>query len=376
MTLMNRQQQQDQCHVHQHRRPKPQQTPLQQHSLMNRCLMLLKPPLMLVLEAHKQPQQHHKQQPQHHRQHQHPIYLSIFHTQDRRTRRHEQPRMLPELIDARVISILNSMAPENSVDRFYRSLSPCLGKVPDDRAAILTLIAASQGEQDPNPVLEPIEQWRAAQHQIQMPSATNIIHPQIVSTLSSGANPGAETQQSQQMPAPLSMLPPPASRHRYPQMYAPVCFLLPVATPMIMCKCLIQPQCLMPVPLVSNMGKCLIQPQCLMPVPLVSNMCKCLIQPQCLMPVPLVSNMGKCLIQPQCLMPVPLVSNMGKCLIQPQALIPMPLVSNIGKCLMQAPPIANIRYQRLPACLWVIVLVFILLGHSPTICHQGTRHLW
>ncbi|XP_077109359.1 uncharacterized protein LOC143765983 [Ranitomeya variabilis] len=92
-----------------------------------------------------------------------PQYLT--HTlRDRRTRRHEQPRMLPELIDARVLSILNSMTPENSVDRFCRSLSPCLGKVPDGRqervrAAILTLIAASQGEPEPNQVLGPIEQW-------------------------------------------------------------------------------------------------------------------------------------------------------------------------------------------------------------------------
>ncbi|CAJ0958966.1 unnamed protein product [Ranitomeya imitator] len=93
--------------------------------------------------------------------------------------------MLPELTDARVLSILNSMTSENSVDRFCCSLSPCLGKVPDDwqervRAAILTLIAASQGEQDPNPVLGPIEQWRAEQNQRQMPSATNITHAQNV----------------------------------------------------------------------------------------------------------------------------------------------------------------------------------------------------
>ncbi|XP_069601743.1 uncharacterized protein [Ranitomeya imitator] len=126
--------------------------------------------------------------------------------------------MLPELIDARVLSILNSMTPENSVDRFCRSLSPCLSKVPDGRqervrAAVLTLIAANQGEQEPNQVLGPIEQWRPAQHQIQMPSATSIPHAQNVGT-----------QQSQQMPAPSSMLPPPAFRHCYTQMSAPVWF--------------------------------------------------------------------------------------------------------------------------------------------------------
>ncbi|XP_069606596.1 uncharacterized protein [Ranitomeya imitator] len=157
-----------------------------------------------------------------------PQYLS--HTlRDRRTRRHEQPRMLPKFIDSPVVSILNSMTPEISADRFCRSLAPCLAKVPDEwqervRAAILTLIAASQGDQDTYAVLGPIEQWRAAQHQIQMPSATNIPHAQNVGTLSSGANPGTETQQSQQMLAPLPMLPPPASTHRYPQMYAPVWF--------------------------------------------------------------------------------------------------------------------------------------------------------
>ncbi|CAJ0960191.1 unnamed protein product, partial [Ranitomeya imitator] len=259
-----------------------------------------------------------------------PQYLS--HTlRDRRTRRHEQPRMLPELIDARVLSILNSMTPENSVDRFCRSLSPCLGKVPDDRqeqvrAAILTLIAASQGKQDPNPVLGPIEQWRAAQHQIQMPSATNITHPQIKHNNHSKC-----------------LHPHPCFHLLHPDIVIHKCmllfgFLLPVATPKNMYKYLIQPQCLLPVLLVSNMSKCLIQPQCLMSMPLVSNMCKCLIQPQCLMPVPLVSN--------------------------------------IGKCLIQAPPTANIRKQCPPACLWVIVVVFILLRHSPTICHQGTRHLW
>ncbi|XP_077148302.1 uncharacterized protein LOC143809007 [Ranitomeya variabilis] len=132
-----------------------------------------------------------------------PMYLT--HTlRDRRNRRQEQPRMLPELIDARVLSILHSMTPETAVDRFCHSLSPCLGKVPDGRqervrAAILTLIDASQGEQEPNQVLGPIEQWRAAQHQIQMPSATNITNDQNVGT-----------QQTQERPAPSSMLPPPA----------------------------------------------------------------------------------------------------------------------------------------------------------------------
>ncbi|XP_077137226.1 uncharacterized protein LOC143798431 [Ranitomeya variabilis] len=146
-----------------------------------------------------------------------PMYLTHS-LRDRRSRRQEQPRMLPELIDARVLSILNSMTPETAVDRFCRSLSPCLGKVPDGRqervrAAILTLIDASQGEQEPNQVLGPIEQWRAAQHQIQMPSATNITNDQNVGT-----------QQTQERPAPSSMLPPPAVRPRYPQRTAPVWF--------------------------------------------------------------------------------------------------------------------------------------------------------
>ncbi|XP_069616179.1 uncharacterized protein [Ranitomeya imitator] len=145
--------------------------------------------------------------------------MYLTHTlRDRRTRRQEQPRMLPELIDARVLSILNSMTPETAVDRFCRSLSPCLVKVPDGwqervRAAILTLIAASQGEQEPNQVLGPIEQWRAAHHQIQMPSATNISNDQNVGT-----------QQTQERSAPSSMLPPPAVRPRYPQRSAPVWF--------------------------------------------------------------------------------------------------------------------------------------------------------
>ncbi|XP_073416527.1 uncharacterized protein [Dendrobates tinctorius] len=148
---------------------------------------------------------------------------------ERRTRRHKEPHMLPELIDARVLAKLNSMTPENSADRFCRSLSLCLAKVPGEqqervRTAILTLVAASQGKQKPKKVLGPIEQWRAGQHQIQMPSATNITHAQNVGTLSSVADLGAATQQSQHMPAPSSMPPAPASRHPYPQMYAPVWF--------------------------------------------------------------------------------------------------------------------------------------------------------
>ncbi|XP_073427820.1 uncharacterized protein [Dendrobates tinctorius] len=60
----------DHWHVLQPRRPNPQRTPLHQHSL-NRCLMSVKPPLMLLREAHNNlVKQHHKQQPQHHRQHQ------------------------------------------------------------------------------------------------------------------------------------------------------------------------------------------------------------------------------------------------------------------------------------------------------------------
>ncbi|XP_077137128.1 uncharacterized protein LOC143795551 [Ranitomeya variabilis] len=123
----------------------------------------------------------------------------------RRSRRHEEIRMLPEAIDARVLHILNSMTPESDVDRFCHSLSPCLAKVPTQRqervrAAMLTLLAASQGENEPNQVLSPIEQWRTDQN-----------HTQLTTT--------ASTHQEQQVPA--NSYGQPSTSQQFPQMAVP-----------------------------------------------------------------------------------------------------------------------------------------------------------
>ncbi|KAM4041544.1 uncharacterized protein ACNLHF_012547 [Anomaloglossus baeobatrachus] len=83
----------------------------------------------------------------------------------RRLRRPKDFRSLPEIIDTRVMSIMNSLLPENDTERFCRSLAPYLSKVHSDnqerlRAAILTLISACQTNPLPNHVLLAIEQWR------------------------------------------------------------------------------------------------------------------------------------------------------------------------------------------------------------------------
>ncbi|XP_073432484.1 uncharacterized protein [Dendrobates tinctorius] len=154
-----------------------------------------------------------------------PRYLA--HTlRDQRNRRHEDTQMFPELIDARVLSILNSLTPENSVERFCRSLSHSLAKVPEERqervrTAILTLIAACQGEQEPNHVLGPIEQWRAGQLPIQMSSDTNIRDVPNVETLSSRAEPITATQQAESMAASIPLPPAPSSRQHYGPMSGP-----------------------------------------------------------------------------------------------------------------------------------------------------------
>ncbi|XP_073435229.1 uncharacterized protein [Dendrobates tinctorius] len=134
--------------------------------------------------------------------------------------------MLPELINAGVLSILNSLTPENSVERFCRSLSHCLAKVPEEWqervwAAILTLIAACQGEQELNHVLGPIEQWRAGQLPIQMASDTSIRDVPNVGTLSSRAEPITATQQAESMAASIPLPAAPSSRQHYGPMSSP-----------------------------------------------------------------------------------------------------------------------------------------------------------
>ncbi|XP_075195026.1 uncharacterized protein LOC142295821 [Anomaloglossus baeobatrachus] len=72
----------------------------------------------------------------------------------RRIRRPEEMRSLPEIIDTRIIHIMNTLIPETDAERFCRSLSTSLTKIPSDRqervrAAMLTLLSASQAEQEP-----------------------------------------------------------------------------------------------------------------------------------------------------------------------------------------------------------------------------------
>ncbi|KAM4043724.1 uncharacterized protein ACNLHF_013990 [Anomaloglossus baeobatrachus] len=72
----------------------------------------------------------------------------------RRIRRPEEMRSLPEIIDTRIIHIMNTLIPETDAERFCRSLSSSLTKIPSDRqervrAAMLTLLSASQAEQEP-----------------------------------------------------------------------------------------------------------------------------------------------------------------------------------------------------------------------------------
>ncbi|XP_075180996.1 uncharacterized protein LOC142251834 [Anomaloglossus baeobatrachus] len=63
----------------------------------------------------------------------------------RRIRRPEEMRSLPEIIDTRIIHIMNTLIPETDAERFCRSLSTSLTKIPSDRqererAAMLTLL--------------------------------------------------------------------------------------------------------------------------------------------------------------------------------------------------------------------------------------------
>ncbi|KAM4038362.1 uncharacterized protein ACNLHF_016674 [Anomaloglossus baeobatrachus] len=72
----------------------------------------------------------------------------------RRIRRPEEMRSLPEIIDTRIIHIMNTLIPETDAERFCRSLSTSLTKIPSDRqervrAAMLILLSASQAEQEP-----------------------------------------------------------------------------------------------------------------------------------------------------------------------------------------------------------------------------------
>ncbi|KAM4053001.1 uncharacterized protein ACNLHF_005816 [Anomaloglossus baeobatrachus] len=51
----------------------------------------------------------------------------------RRIRRPEEMRSLPEIIDTRIIHIMNTLIPETDAERFCRSLSTSLTKIPSDR---------------------------------------------------------------------------------------------------------------------------------------------------------------------------------------------------------------------------------------------------
>ncbi|KAM4041946.1 uncharacterized protein ACNLHF_012845 isoform 1-T1 [Anomaloglossus baeobatrachus] len=84
----------------------------------------------------------------------------------RRHRRYEDLRSLPDIIDTRIIHMMNSLIPESDGERFCRSLSPSLALVAPDRqdrlrASLITLISATQREPEPIYCFEVIEQWRA-----------------------------------------------------------------------------------------------------------------------------------------------------------------------------------------------------------------------
>ncbi|XP_075204095.1 uncharacterized protein LOC142310454 [Anomaloglossus baeobatrachus] len=84
----------------------------------------------------------------------------------RRHRRYEDLRSLPDIIDTRIIHMMNSLIPESDGERFCRSLSPSLALVAPDRqdrlrASLITLISATQREPELIYCFEVIEQWRA-----------------------------------------------------------------------------------------------------------------------------------------------------------------------------------------------------------------------
>ncbi|KAM4041662.1 uncharacterized protein ACNLHF_012651 [Anomaloglossus baeobatrachus] len=103
----------------------------------------------------------------------------------RRIRRPEEMRSLPEIIDTRIIHIMNTLIPETDAERFCRSLSTSLTKIPSDRqervrAAMLTLLSASQAEQEPVRVYEAIENWRTIMQQHTVPNTTD--NPNTIAT--------------------------------------------------------------------------------------------------------------------------------------------------------------------------------------------------
>ncbi|KAM4026889.1 uncharacterized protein ACNLHF_022769 [Anomaloglossus baeobatrachus] len=103
----------------------------------------------------------------------------------RRIRRPEEMRSLPEIIDTRIIHIMNTLIPETDAERFCRSLSTSLTKIPSDRqervrAAMLTLLSASQAEQEPVRVYEAIENWRTIMQQHTVPNTT--YNPNTIAT--------------------------------------------------------------------------------------------------------------------------------------------------------------------------------------------------
>ncbi|XP_073440070.1 uncharacterized protein [Dendrobates tinctorius] len=86
----------------------------------------------------------------------------------RRSVRHQDLPLLAQEIDVRILQILNSFTPENDAERFARSLAPQIEAVPRQRqgwlrAALITLIDASQEENDPTLLYTVIEDWRRAQ---------------------------------------------------------------------------------------------------------------------------------------------------------------------------------------------------------------------
>ncbi|KAM4041538.1 guanine nucleotide-binding protein G(I)/G(S)/G(O) subunit gamma-4 isoform 2-T3 [Anomaloglossus baeobatrachus] len=113
--------------------------------------------------AESSPQQHAGTQPRISTNTMRTVAQSI---RGRRHRRYEDLRSLPDIIDTRILHMMNSLIPESDGERFCRSLSPSLALVAPDRqgrlrASLITLISATQREPEPIYCFEVIEQWRA-----------------------------------------------------------------------------------------------------------------------------------------------------------------------------------------------------------------------
>ncbi|XP_077126637.1 uncharacterized protein LOC143782730 [Ranitomeya variabilis] len=105
----------------------------------------------------------------------------------RRNVRHQDLPLLAQEIDVRILQLLSNFTPENDAERFARSLAPQIEAVPRQRqgwlrAALITLIDASQEENDPTLLYTVIEDWRRAQHVSQQQPAVQSQHQTLPPT--------------------------------------------------------------------------------------------------------------------------------------------------------------------------------------------------